>query len=55
MNTFLKNVGVIFVLLGVACIVLYRFALPQNWLLVCALVLEVAGILGYIVANRKLD
>lgn len=55
MKAFLKNLGVILVLLGVICVVVYRFALPENWLLVCSLLLEVAGILCYIILNRKID
>ncbi len=55
MKTFLKYLGAIFVLLGVVCIVCYHYALPANWLLVLSLVLEVVGIIGYIVANRFID
>lgn len=55
MNTLIKYLGVILVLLGVVCLVIYHFALPQNWLLVLALVLEVGGILGYIFINKKID
>ena len=55
MNNLLKILGVILVLIGVVCLVVYRFALPQNWLLVVALVLEFIGILSYILINRKLD
>lgn len=55
MNAFLKILGVVLVLIGVVCLVVYRFALPQNWLLVCSLVLEFIGILSYIIINRKLD
>ena len=55
MNTFLKFLGIILVLLGVCCLVVYRFALPSNVLLVTSLVLEVAGILAHIILNQKLD
>ena len=52
-NTNMKDLGIILVLLGVLCLVLYFLALPANWLLIISLVLEVAGILGYIFLNRK--
>ncbi len=55
MNTFLKNLGLIIVLLGVVCLVVYHMALPSNALLVTALALEVAGILLYIILGRKLS
>ena len=55
MNTFLKFLGIILVLLGVCCLVVYRFALPSNVLLVTSLILEVAGILAHIILNQKLD
>ena len=47
MNTFLKNLGAILVLLGVACLAVYYFSLPENYLLVTALALEVVGIATY--------
>ena len=53
MESFKKYLGVILLLLGVVCLVVYKFALPQNWLLVLAMVLEVAGILAYIFINKK--
>jgi len=49
----MKYLGVILLLLGVLCLVIYKFALPQNWLLISALVLEVGGILAYIFINKK--
>ena len=48
-----KYLGVILILVGVLCLVLYKFALPQNWLLVIAMVLELAGIFAYIFINKK--
>lgn len=51
----LKYLGVILLLLGVACLVVYKFAIPENWLLIAAMVLEVAGILSFIFINKKLD
>ena len=55
MNTLLRTLGIILVLLGVCCLVVYRFWVPSNVLLVVSLVLEVVGILAYILLNRKLD
>ena len=40
-------------MVGVLCLVLYKYALPQNWLLVIAMVLELAGIFAYIFINKK--
>ena len=48
-----KYLGVILIMVGVLCLVLYKFALPQNWLLVIAMVLELAGIFAYIFINKK--
>ena len=55
MRTFQKYLGVILLLLGVVCLVVYKLALPVNGLLVAAIVLELAGIVAYILINRKLD
>ncbi len=49
----MKDLGIILVLLGVLCLVIYFAAVPANWLLVSSLVLEVAGIRGYIFLNRR--
>jgi hypothetical protein len=49
----LKYLGVVLLLLGVLCLVIYKYAIPQNWLLISALVLEVGGILAYIFINKK--
>ncbi len=49
----LKYLGVFLLLLGVLCLVIYKYAIPQNWLLISALVLEVGGILAYIFINKK--
>jgi len=48
-----KYLGVILIMVGVLCLVLYKFALPHNWLLVCGMVLELAGIFAYIFINKK--
>ena len=49
-----QSLGVILLLLGVLCLVLYKFALPQNWLLICSMVLEVGGILAFVFINKAL-
>jgi uncharacterized membrane protein HdeD (DUF308 family) len=54
MNSALKYLGVILLLLGVVCLVIYKFAAPENWLLIAAMILELAGILAYIFINKKL-
>ena len=54
METFLKNLGIIILLLGVACLVTYKLAVQENWLLIVSIVLEVAGILTYIFVNKAL-
>lgn len=53
MNALLKNLGLILVLLGVVCLVIYFFGVHSNALLVTSLVLEVVGILTYIFLFRK--
>jgi len=53
MDGFKKYLGVVLILLGVLCLVMYKFADPENWLLVSAMVLEVAGIFAYIFINKK--
>ena len=54
MNTLLKNLGAILVLLGVVCLAVYYFGVQVNGLLVTALALEVAGVLSYILINKRL-
>ena len=53
MNSALKYLGVVLLLLGVVCLVVYKYAMPENWLLVSAMVLEVAGVFAYIFINKK--
>jgi uncharacterized membrane protein HdeD (DUF308 family) len=53
MNSALKYLGVVLLLLGVLCLVIYKYAAPENWLLISAMVLEVAGIFAYIFINKK--
>lgn len=55
MNAFLKNLGVILLLLGFCCLVVYKVAMPANALLVASLALEFAGILTYIIINKKIQ
>lgn len=52
METFLKYLGVILLLLGVVCLVVYKYSLPENWLLITGMALEVAGVLAYIFINK---
>ncbi|MBQ0035213.1 MAG: hypothetical protein KBS77_07960 [Bacteroidales bacterium] len=52
MKTLLQNLGAILVLCGVCCLAVYFFAVPANTLLVAAVVLELVGILGYILINK---
>ncbi len=53
MNAFMKYLGVILLVLGVLCLVIYKYAMPENWLLITSMVLEVGGILAYIFINKK--
>ena len=55
MTSLLKNLGVILVLAGVICLIVYYFAMPSNALLVCSIVLELIGIATYIFMNKKFD
>lgn len=49
----MKYLGVILLLLGVVCLVLYKFVAPENWLLVASMVLELGGIFTYIFVNKR--
>jgi len=53
MNSAMKYLGVILMLLGVLCLVIYKFAAPENWLLISSMVLELGGIFAYIFINKK--
>lgn len=55
MKTLLKNLGAILVLLGVLCLVVYYFGVQVNGLLVASMALEVAGVLAYILLNKRLQ
>lgn len=55
MKTFLKYLGAILVLCGVVCLIVYAFCVQENALLVTAMVLEVVGILSYIIINKRVE
>lgn len=55
MEDFKKYLGVILLLAGVLLLIIYKFALSSNVLLISAMVLELAGILAYIFINKRLD
>ena len=55
MNTLLKNLGAILVLLGVGCLAAYFFGKQVNGLLVAGLALEVVGFFAYILINKRLS
>ena len=48
-----KYFGVILLLLGFICLAIYKWAVPNNALLIVAMLLELAGIIIYIRINRK--
>ena len=54
MDPLLKYLGVILLVLGVLCLVIYKFAAPENWLLILAMVLELGGIFSYIFINKNI-
>ena len=53
MNTLLKNLGAILVLLGVVCLAIYYFGVQVNGLLVAALVLQVGGLFAHFILNKR--
>ena len=53
METLKKYLGVILLLLGVVCLIVYKYALQANGLLITGIALELAGILAYIFINKK--
>ncbi len=55
MNNLLKNLGAILVLLGVVCLAVYYFGVQVNGLLVASMVLEVAGLLVYVLLNKRVQ
>lgn len=56
MSSFLKFLGTILVLLGVACLAVYFFSTTQpNLLLAAGLGLEVVGVFTYVFTNKKIS
>jgi hypothetical protein len=55
MNTLLKDLGAILVLLGVICLAVYYFGVQVNGLLVAALALQISGLFAYIFINKRLS
>ena len=54
MELFKKYLGVCLLILGVVFLVVYKYAMPENSLLIAGMVCEVAGILAYgITADGK--
>ena len=53
MSSLRKYFGAFLLLVGVICLVLYKFVAPENAMLIVAMVLELAGIIIYIRINRK--
>ena len=54
MKTFLQYLGIILLLLGVVCLIVYKYSVPENALLITAMALEFVGILCYIIFNKRL-
>ena len=55
METFLKYLGVIILLIGVVFLVVYNFTAQANWMLIVGLVTELVGIATYVLVNKYLD
>ncbi len=55
MKTLLKYSGAILVLLGVVCLLVYYVGVRTNAMLVVAMVLEVVGILTFILTNKYIE
>ena len=55
METLLKNLGAILVLLGVVCLAVYFFGVQKNGLLVAGLALEVVGVFAHVFLNKRLS
>ena len=53
MENLKKFLGVILLLLGVVCLIVYKYALQANGLLIAGIGLELAGILAYIFINKR--
>ena len=55
MNTLLKSLGAILVLLGVVCLAVYFFGTQVNALLAVGLGMEIVGLFAHVLINKKLD
>lgn len=55
LNTFLKNLGVLIVLAGVICLVVYFLGQQKNILLAIGLGVQALGIVTYVVINKILN
>lgn len=55
MKTFIKYLGAILVLCGVLCLAYYYFFTQTNGLLVASLVLELVGLVTFILTNKYID
>ncbi len=55
MKTFLKYLGAILVLCGVLCIAYYYFFAQSNGLLLASVILEVIGLVAFVVLNKHID
>ena len=55
MKNLLNNLGIILVLLGVICLVVYFCGVQKNFLLATSLVLELAGICAFIFFNNRAE
>ena len=53
MDTLLKNLGAILVVLAVICLAIYYFGVQENALLVVSMVLEVAGLFAHVLLNKR--
>ncbi len=52
MKSFLKYLGIIILLLGVVCLVCYQYALQQNYMLLIGILLEVVGMVVFVITNK---
>ena len=55
METLLKNLGAILVLVGVGLLAVYAFGVPANGLLVAGLATQLAGLAAHIIINKRMD
>lgn len=56
MKALLQNLGIILLIIGFVCLVVYNITTPvSNALLFASLIIEAAGILAHIFINKKLQ